>query len=737
VSLPEISSKAVAFEPAPDWVLIDRLDEVTQAVLDGASGVRYWLSDSQARMGLGPDEWFSRNITEVTAPDGLQQAATCEIIFDPVFQKPLVHFVRVVRGGAVREITEGFEVFRRERDLERAKIDGRLTAHLAISDLRVGDIVDFAYSVVGSNPIYAGTISAMVNFQWSVPVSKTRFRLVTPQDRVVRERQWNTPPVYSERRGDGLVDRFWVSERTGPLQTEQAAPLHWIPHSRLFLSDARDWAQVAQTYRGLFPRGETLPADLEDKLAPWRSLDEAERVARALRLVQSEVRYLAISIGVGGLKPRAPDQVWQSRFGDCKDVSHLLCAMLERLGVEAAPALVNTVEGETLDAGPPALLLFDHCVIRVQCEEKVYWLDPTRSTQGGTLDKIGQPRFGWALPLNESGQLEHMGQDKAEVVLSMREDFTLGLALDEPARLEVRCRHRAWRADQLRNTLANNGQAKVEQDYADFYRQRYGDVQIASAMEFKDDADNNEIETRETYLIERPWALDDSGSRASFAVFDHVSPSSIPIGRSATRKAPIALGWPRKITQKTVVNLPLDWNVSPIDRGWRVGPVQGSTRGDQPEPRTFVWRINSAISEPVAPSDLARRLADAADEMAQVSSIILSNAVRKGRLAGAPGRGGRGPLLAVVDHRGDRPQPDPRAGPRRLGRVRATRHGAATLRHSRRPPCRPRPGVPSPTEPRARRCRGSAGRSCCSRYAPGSWRRPAPSLVHRGGSRRR
>ena len=138
MSLLEISSKAVAFELAPDWILIDPLDEVRQGALDGASGVRYWLSDSQVRMGLGPDEWFSRNITEVTAPDGLLQAATCEIVFDPVFQKPFVHFVRVIRADAVREITEGFEVFRRERDLERAKIDGRLTAHLAISDLRVG-----------------------------------------------------------------------------------------------------------------------------------------------------------------------------------------------------------------------------------------------------------------------------------------------------------------------------------------------------------------------------------------------------------------------------------------------------------------------------------------------------------------------------------------------------------------------------------------------------------------------
>jgi transglutaminase-like putative cysteine protease len=633
--------------------LIDRLDEVVQGVLDGASGVRYWLSDSQACIGLGPDEWFSRNITEVSAPDGLQQAATCEIVFDPTFQQPLVHFVRVVRGGAVREITEGFEVFRRERDLERAKIDGRLTAHLAISDLRVGDIVDFAYSVVGSNPIYAGSVSAMLNFQWSVPVARTRFRLVTPEDRTVKDRQWNDPPVYSERRGDGLVDRCWVSERAAPMQLEPATPTSWIPHSRLFLSDAPDWAQVTRIYRDLFPRGEPLPADLEERLAPWRSLDEEARVANALRLVQSEVRYLAISIGVGGLKPRAPDQVWQSRFGDCKDVSQLLCTLLQRLDVDAVPALVNTVEGETLDAGPPALLLFDHCVIRVQCQGKIYWLDPTRSTQGGVLDKICQARFGWALPLKQPGGLEHMGQDEAQVVLSMREDFTLGAALNEPARLEVRCRHRAWRADQLRTALANNGQAKVEQDYADFYRQRYGDLQIASAMEFKDDVDNNEIETKETYLIERPWSLDDNGSRASFAVFDHVSPGAIPIGRSATRKAPIALGWPRKLTQKTVVNLPLDWNVSAIDRGWKVGPVAGSTRGDQPEPRTFVWRINSTIGDPVAPADLARRLADAADEMGQVSSIVLSNAVKKGRLAGASSRGGGVPfwfwwILGVV-----------------------------------------------------------------------------------------
>ena len=61
------------------------------------------------------------------------------------------------------------------------------------------------------------------------------------------------------------------------------------------------------------------------------------------------------------------------------------------------------------------------------------------------------------MPLNESGGLEHMGQDEAQTVLAMREDFTLSAAMDEPARLEVRCRHSAWRADQLRNALASNG----------------------------------------------------------------------------------------------------------------------------------------------------------------------------------------------------------------------------------------------------------------------------------------
>ena len=79
--------------------------------------------------------------------------------------------------------------------------------------------------------------------------------------------------------------------------------------------------------------------------------DPAGRAAAVLQLVQREIRYLGIEVGAGSHAPCAPALVCQRRFGDGKDKALLMVALLEALGVEAAPALVDTdVDADLLES---------------------------------------------------------------------------------------------------------------------------------------------------------------------------------------------------------------------------------------------------------------------------------------------------------------------------------------------------------------------------------------------------
>lgn len=109
----------------------------------------------------------------------------------------------------------------------------------------------------------------------------------------------------------------------------------------------------------------------------------AERLEKALQFVQDEIRYTGLEAGIGGYKPRNPAEVFEQRFGDCKDKSLLLCYILNELGIEAYPALVSTTDRQGIIAWLPSPNAFNHCVVQVR-QGGVRWYDPTISLQGGS-----------------------------------------------------------------------------------------------------------------------------------------------------------------------------------------------------------------------------------------------------------------------------------------------------------------------------------------------------------------
>jgi hypothetical protein len=72
-------------------------------------------------------------------------------------------------------------------------------------------------------------------------------------------------------------------------------------------------------------------------------LSDPKVQARALyNWVSQEIRYVAIFLGSGGVVPNPADHVIRNRYGDCKDKTTLLIAMLAAKGIEATTAMVNS-----------------------------------------------------------------------------------------------------------------------------------------------------------------------------------------------------------------------------------------------------------------------------------------------------------------------------------------------------------------------------------------------------------
>lgn len=626
------------YGPAGAWADLADFGPATEARPEQvADGRRIWMVDSQFDL-TGPEiVWLNRRVVEVVNADGLQDAALVSADFDPAFERMVIHHMRVIRDGRIRvyDPRPAIQVIRREPDLERARYDGRLTAHFTIPDVRIGDIIDVARSHIGQHPVIGGRLAAEWVFNWGCWVGETRVRVLAREGRAFSTRTWNDPPPVATRTlPGGVVERRWRAVDTAPVRGEPGAMAGARALDTVQFADVMTWTEVADIFRPLYRAPDHLPPDLDGEVRAIadQTSDPGERTVRALRLVQAGLRYQSVTLGAGGYTPNPVDQIWRSRTGDCKDASVLLVAILRAMGVKADPALVNTWNGWARDEELPSLVASDHCIVRAEVGGKAYWLDPTAFPQGGRLDALHQWRSGWALPLVENATLEFMGDDPVQEVFDCQEVYDLGPEPDSPASLEVCTTYRSWRADDMRRRL-ESGRAALAEDFRAYFARRFGGATLIGDIEVTDDLDANVLSTVERYEITGVWTpVPDSGA-VQFDTPDDIFAPTLNVARLDHRSLPVDLGLPRSLRSETVIKLGKPINVKGWNRTFEMPGVKATSVHSAEAADGSVTRLvrTVTVDRRRLPADQAPRLQTLREEAFHSSGVCVTRQVRFGQ----------------------------------------------------------------------------------------------------------
>ncbi len=83
--------------------------------------------------------------------------------------------------------------------------------------------------------------------------------------------------------------------------------------------------------------------------------DFMTRLTKVADFMQQQIRYVGIEIGIGGLQPHPAQDIFRSRYGDCKDKATLTVAMLDAVGIRAAWVSVDDRRG-VIDPDAPSLI---------------------------------------------------------------------------------------------------------------------------------------------------------------------------------------------------------------------------------------------------------------------------------------------------------------------------------------------------------------------------------------------
>ena len=564
LALPGIALAApgdVAVHPAPAWA--QRADAAEGRVPrdEVRWGIYGLLTDHQVRVtDRGVVEYF-RRVRKVLSPTAVQNASEVSIDFDPSFQRLVLHEVVLVRGAArVNQLDlAGVRVIEKERDADQDIYDGSLTALLFLNDVRPGDVIDYSYSLEGSNPLLGSRYADEFDFSSQFPVRVMRHRVIAPASRTLHWRaSLGTKPV-AERHGN---EQFLTWERRDVVaeNVEDDTPEWYDPWETLQVTEYSTWHDVAGWADDLFrPDAASVAAvrELAAKIRREHSTRD-EQLAAAIRFVQDDIRYLGIEMGRNSHEPHQPAATLAQRYGDCKDKAFLLSLLLRELGAEARPALVNTKLRRRLDVFLPSPFLFDHVITMVIDRGKTYWIDATISDQGGTLATIETPNDERALVVRADttslAKIDTRGGGTVRIARSYTaRDFTSPVVLDVVARYSGRS------ADDMRAKLSSKSASELAKEEINRYAADAPNIAASGAPRIDDDRLHNVVTIRERYAIRGLWH-DGAWTYVPREIEKHLQrPETI------VRTMPLSVDYPLDVEETMAIHLPARLRVEAQD----------------------------------------------------------------------------------------------------------------------------------------------------------------------------
>ena len=564
-SLPE----GVEQSAQPSWVENIEVDLWRDKVRHGEYGITYLLHDRQEFLPEKTSQLrqtFIRNLWSFDNTSGVADSSNINISFDPSYEQLNLHKIVIHRGDQQIDKIENsrFTLLHKEENSDYLIYNGKKELDIVLRDVRVGDVIEYSYSITGHNPVFNGLTEIALATNWRSYVDVARYRVLTPESRPLSVRQMNTSAVVKSQ-----VDNEWIEytielDEVIPNKVENNQPDWYIGSGYVVFSDFSSWSDVVNWESPLYERALAKTTDATEVKSLAKLLGEGlttdeERIVAALRWVQEEIRYLGLEIGQSTHTPSDATLTLERRFGDCKDKSILLTALLREMGIDAHPALVNTDYGSHLPGYPFRLHAFDHALVYVQHDGNAHWLDPTRTYQRGALGDFEQPDYGYALVLAAgTDALISMKNTSTPGKISVTTDLHMSDAdstPDElkPAELFVVTEKKGVAAERERRNFATKHSSYFDERYQDYYTNNYGVATLVNPIRLTEKSSNT-TNKFEQYSLSEFTNGDPDCDCPSWIYADEIHAWIDTPDNWRSRKTPYALVHPLQIEETYTVH---------------------------------------------------------------------------------------------------------------------------------------------------------------------------------------
>lgn len=238
----------------------------------------------------------------------------------------------------------------------------------------------------------------------------------------------------------------------------------------------KSWTSIAAYYHRLVEE-QIKDASMQEIVAAIKSrkLDRRETIRQVCAQVFEMVRYTGIEFGINKIQPHTPEQTLQRRYGDCKDQTAFVIAMLRELDIQAHAALLNV--SSTVDIAPdaPGLNAFDHVIVYVpkQADLDELWIDMTAPfTSFGRLPQASQNRLALIAATGTDSLKKTPGSTSKQNHRSQAYVYKLGL--DEPTRVTMHSEVSGVSADSFKAAYASQPKKQIVESASQNFKAIYG-----------------------------------------------------------------------------------------------------------------------------------------------------------------------------------------------------------------------------------------------------------------------
>lgn len=282
--------------------------------------------------------------------------------------------------------------FTEKNDLDESFYDDSKRVSFIYPNLRKGSKTNLKYRYKIKNPRFLSPFY----FGDYFPTAQTSVTIVADEDIDLEFKEFQTDTIQinfekEEKRRRNIYK--WTLQNAPGYDIENDAPSfktilpHIIPVIKSYKTKEGE-VKILEGVQDLYQWYYSLVKDINQQPADPELVElvkelikgktsELEKVKAIYYWTQTNIKYIAFEYALGGFIPREANDVFNKKYGDCKDNSSILYEMLKIAGIKGHLTWIGTRKIPYTYQEVPTPVVDNHMILSYENGEDTYYLDAT------------------------------------------------------------------------------------------------------------------------------------------------------------------------------------------------------------------------------------------------------------------------------------------------------------------------------------------------------------------------